>query len=123
MAYHNELGKWGERKAIEYLEDKGYKILAHDWKSKRRDLDIVAAVGGKVVFVEVRTKRNDVFISPERSLMRKKLMSFYYAANAFMRRYDITCETRFDVITVIGTCDDDYFEIEHIEDAFLPPTI
>ena len=42
MAAHNELGKWGEDLATAYLEQKGYTIVERDWKSGRRDIDIIA---------------------------------------------------------------------------------
>ena len=42
MAEHNDLGKWGEDLAADYLQRKGYMILERDWKSGHRDLDIIA---------------------------------------------------------------------------------
>ena len=46
MAQHNELGKWGEDLAARMLEDKGYRIIARDWKDGHKDLDIVAIDDG-----------------------------------------------------------------------------
>ena len=37
MAYHNELGKWGENVAADYLQRQGYTILYRDWKCGHRD--------------------------------------------------------------------------------------
>ena len=65
MAAHNELGKWGEDLATAYLEQKGYTIVERDWKSGRRDIDIIAIDGNTVVFVEVKTRKNNVFGEPE----------------------------------------------------------
>ena len=45
MASHNELGKWGEDIAANYLERLGYTIIERDWKSGHRDLDIIAREG------------------------------------------------------------------------------
>ena len=42
MAAHNELGKWGEDTAADYLQRNGYTIIERDWKSGHRDLDIIA---------------------------------------------------------------------------------
>ena len=42
MAAHNELGRWGEDLAAAYLGQKGYTIIERDWKSGRRDIDIIA---------------------------------------------------------------------------------
>lgn len=61
MASHNELGKWGEDVAADYLLRQGYTILERDWKSGHRDLDIIALDGDTVVFVEVKTRRNRLF--------------------------------------------------------------
>ena len=32
MAAHNELGKWGEQIAADFLESKGWYIRHHDWE-------------------------------------------------------------------------------------------
>ena len=61
MAAHNELGQWGENLATEYLRSKGYVIIDRDWRSGHRDLDIIAEDGDVVVFVEVKTRRNNLF--------------------------------------------------------------
>ena len=45
MAEHNDLGKWGEDLAVDYLQRKGYVILERDWRSGHRDLDIIALDG------------------------------------------------------------------------------
>ena len=42
MASHNDLGRWGERKAEEYLTKKGYSICHRNWKLGHRDLDLIA---------------------------------------------------------------------------------
>lgn len=68
MAQHNELGKWGEDLAARMLEDKGYRIIARDWRDGHKDLDIVAIDDGWLVVVEVKTRRNDVSSRPNRPL-------------------------------------------------------
>jgi len=57
MAAHNELGKWGEELAAEYLQEKGYEIIERDWKSGHHDLDIIAKEGGTLVIVEVKIRQ------------------------------------------------------------------
>lgn len=63
MAEHNELGKWGEDEAARFLQRKGFSILERDWRVGKRDLDIIALKedGKLLVFVEVKTRRNDVY--------------------------------------------------------------
>ena len=64
MAAHNELGRWGEEQAAEYLQEQGYEIIERDWKSGHHDLDIIARDGQALVIVEVKTRRNRLFGSP-----------------------------------------------------------
>ncbi len=48
-------GKSGENKACKYLEDKGYTVVARNYRSKKGEIDIVAREGGCLVFVEVKS--------------------------------------------------------------------
>jgi len=119
MAAHNDLGKWGEDKAAEYIERKGYKILERNWRIGHRDLDIVALDGDTLAIVEVKTRRNALFMEPEQAVDWKKIRSLTIAANTFVKTHHISVPIRFDIITVMGTGNDDC-QIKHIENAFLP---
>ena len=121
MARHNEYGKWGENMAAQYLMQKGYAIRHHDWKSGRRDLDIVAVTpdGRTLVFVEVKTRRDRLFSEPEQAVDWRKIRSLTMAASAYMNQYALPLEPRFDIITVVG--EGTTAHIDHIESAFLPP--
>lgn len=121
MAKHNELGKWGEQKALDHLRNQGYTIRATDWRSGHRDLDIVALSPDQttVVFVEVKTRASDEITSPDEAVDRKKIMNIGYAANDYVKEFDVQEELRFDIISIVGT-NDDNMRIEHVEDAFNP---
>lgn len=119
MAAHNDLGKWGEHKAEEFLRTRGYRIVERNWRYGHRDIDIVAAKDDVLVIVEVKTRRNNLFTEPEDAVDWQKIRSLSVAANAFVKRYRIDMEVRFDVITVIGDLEGEC-QINHIEDAFLP---
>ncbi len=47
-------GREGERRAEEYLRRRGYEVIARNFRSRRGEIDIVAAKGERVVFVEVK---------------------------------------------------------------------
>lgn len=119
MAAHNELGRWGEIKAAEYLQQKGYVILHRDWKYKRRDLDIVAFKDDTCVIVEVKTRADAYIMVPEMAVDRQKVRSIMVAANAYIKLYRIDKDIRFDIISIVGSNEND-ISINHIEDAFLP---
>lgn len=119
MAEHNDLGYWGEEIACKYLIDKGYTICQRDWKSGHRDIDIIAYDGNELVFVEVKTRRNNIFCEPEGAVDEHKIENLLIAAENYVNVYHIDNPTRFDVITVIGNKSERY-AINHIKDAFIP---
>ena len=119
MAAHNELGKWGEQIAAEYLQKKGYWIMFRDWKVGHRDLDIIAKQNDVVVIVEVKTRRNNHFGDTEMTIDRQKIRNLCIASNAFIKRLRIDNEIRFDIIAITGTPEAGY-TINHIEAALKP---
>ncbi len=118
MAQHNLLGKSGEEYAAEYLISRGYVIRDVNWVSGKLELDIVAYHQGMLVIVEVKTRSSDEILHPEEAVTEKKMRNIVYAADAYIRIFDLDMDVRFDVISIIGK--EPPFEIEHIEDAFLP---
>ena len=118
MAAHNELGKWGEDVAAEYLREKGYLILERDWKSGRRDIDIIASDQQTVVFVEVKTRRNRLYGDPEEAIDYRKRQSLQSAINHYIKYSRIDSEVRFDIITIVGMIGGTP-EIDHIKDVAL----
>lgn len=119
MAIHNELGKEGEKEAIRFLVEKGYKILHHNWHSRKYELDIIAQDLNELVIVEVKTRRNTLYGLPEDSVDNRKIRKIVTSANTYLQKYKIDLPVRFDIITVIGTKAP--FLIQHIEEAFYPP--
>jgi putative endonuclease len=118
MAAHNELGKWGEDLAADYLQRKGYTIIERDWKSGKRDLDIIAQDGDVIVFVEVKTRRNRLYGEPEESVDYHKLQNLQQAISHYVKFKHIRQEIRFDIISIVGTVGTDP-DIQHIQDVTL----
>jgi putative endonuclease len=103
MAAHNDTGKWGEDLAVAYLEKKGYTIVERDWKSGRRDIDIIALDDDVVVFVEVKTRRNRLYGEPEDAIDYYKLQNLQQAISHYVKFRNIRQDIRFDIISVVGT--------------------
>lgn len=57
MAHKDELGRWGEIIAAEFLRTEGYEIVDRGWRCPRGEIDIIARRGDSVAFVEVKTRR------------------------------------------------------------------
>jgi len=120
MAKHNDLGYAGEEMAVNYLQSKGYIIRHRNWKSGRKELDIVAEKENVLVVVEVKTRSTECFLHPQEAITNAKIRHIVYTAEAYIFKYDLMMETRFDVISILPN-KNGHFSIEHIEDAFLPP--
>lgn len=119
MAIHNELGKEGEEEAIRFLEQKGYQIRHRNWRTGRKELDIVAVFQEELVIIEVKTRRNKQFGRPEESITEQKIRRIVASADAYVRKFNIDLPVRFDIISLTG--EKSSLEIEHIQDAFYPP--
>lgn len=115
----DDLGEWGEMVAIDHLKEKGYFVCHHDWKWQHKDLDIVAIdnTTKELVFVEVKTRRNNEYGEPEDAVTTEKIRNLKSIAKAYIGFYSISRPCRFDVISVIGT-DDTNVQINHFPSAF-----
>ena len=118
MAAHNDFGKLGDELAVNYLIGKGYEILERNWHNIHKEIDIIAKDGKFLVIVEVKARQTDEYGDPDVAVTKKKQRMLIAAANAYISRYNLDIETRFDIVSIIFK--DGEPVIEHIEDAFLP---
>jgi len=116
MADHNDFGDFGEHLAVEYLVSKGYKILETNWTFQHKEIDIIAKKAPFIVFVEVKTRRTNYFGEPYTFVNNAKQRHLVKAANAYVEKFDIMDDARFDIISVLYN--DKQKDIQHIEDAF-----
>ncbi len=119
MAEKNETGKQGETLARQYLEAKGYQVLATNWRFHRFELDIIATNSKELVIIEVKTRSDNYLLAPETAVDGRKITRIVTATEAYARKYDIQLPIRFDILCLIKKGQS--FEIDHIEDAFLAP--
>ncbi|HAN19020.1 MAG: hypothetical protein A2X13_11505 [Bacteroidetes bacterium GWC2_33_15] len=116
MSDHILTGKKGEEEAVRYLVKKGYKIKQRNWRFKVNEVDIIAEKDNFLVVVEVKTRTNPDFENPKEAVTKKKQRFIIKATDAYIQKYDIVMEVRFDIVAV--TIQNNNVEIEHIEDAF-----
>ena len=116
MADHNELGKLGEEKAVEFLEKAGYEILERNWVFQKAEIDIIARKGEIVAIVEVKTRSSIDFGLPQEFVKPKKIQLLVKAVNEYITINDLDVEVRFDIIAIHKSTNG--FVIEHLESAF-----
>ena len=114
MAFHNELGNWGEHMAAAFLRDQHYAIIDRDWHSGHRDIDIVAIDGDELVFVEVKTRKNRLTGDPLDRIDERKMENLRQAIAHYVRSHRVNRPYRLDFVTVVGT-EFELPEIQHIK--------
>ena len=116
MAEHNELGKKGEKLAIDFLIENDYKILEKNYRYLKAEVDIIAIKKDVLVVVEVKTRSSDYFGNPQDFITQKKIKLLISAIDYYIVQRDLDVEVRFDIIAIIHQ--KDKTKIEHLENAF-----
>jgi uncharacterized protein (TIGR00252 family) len=94
------LGNWGEEQALRFLEDKGYKIISRNVRTRLGEVDIVAEDKGTVVFIEVKTRSSNRFGRGEEAVSLAKQRRLVKLAFQFMKIKNLTGKDfRFDVLS------------------------
>jgi len=113
-----EVGARGEKLAADYLKKRGYKIIQRNFRCREGEIDIIAQKGEYLVFVEVRTKRNTAFGTPEESVTLSKREKLISLASAYLQSYDKPPQSwRIDVVAVELGPNNKVSRLEHIENA------
>lgn len=118
MSKKSELGKKGEEAAVEYLVKKGYQIHHKNWRFRHKEIDIVAGINDTLVIVEVKSRTEEFYEDLADVVNIKKQRFLIDAAEAYIFKYNIDIETRFDIIAIVFN--NDTMKIEHVEEAFYP---
>jgi putative endonuclease len=120
MSARQRLGQFGERIAAHRLEAEGCTILARNARTRGGEIDLVAADGDDIVFVEVRTRRAVPGLAAE-SLTPTKLHRMWQCAMDYCDTNALAPErARIDVISIdlgpAGSAD----HIEHFRGIEIP---
>lgn len=117
MAEQQEKGNRGEDEALQYLREHGFRILNTNWRFKKEEVDIIAENDQWLVIVEVKTRSGNDYGEPQEFVSKKKQRLLIKAANAYVEKYDIQKEVRFDIIAITLY---PQYKIVHIDEAFYP---
>jgi putative endonuclease len=111
-------GREAEDQAIEFLRERGFKILRTNFalsgNFKGGEIDIIAEKGGRIHFIEVKSRESDKFGLGREAVTASKQRSIRRIATAFLvqaKLYDkVPCS--FDVIEITSGV------IEYLENCF-----
>ncbi len=112
-------GDWGEKIAVEYLQNKGVRILETNWRSGHNELDIIGMERDTLVFFEVKVRKvggaGDIIDAVDKNQFHRLAK----AASVYMQEHEQEGEVRFDLIG-ITYYDKKNYKTRHIRDIFFP---
>ena len=109
---NRQFGNFGEEIACKYLLDNGYKIIARNVHYSRFcELDIIAEYKKTLVFVEVKTRKNEDFGTCMDAITKTKYQNIKKGALNYLSEHDYK-NYRIDVI---GITLQPELKIEHLE--------
>ena len=120
MTYTNkEFGALGEQYAVKYLKKLKYKILEKNYKSKLGEIDIIARDGGEIVFIEVKTRSAEPYLSGMYSVDKRKQFHILRTAAQYLKDHHTDLQPRFDVIEIeVNRSSGELVSVNHIKAAF-----
>jgi putative endonuclease len=115
------LGKWGERRAARYLEDRGFVVLQTNFRCRVGEIDIVAREGADLVFAEVKTRADLLYGLPCEAVTEQKQRQLARVAEVYLAMHPHAplaedARLRFDVIEILTRGGRAW--IRHIREAF-----
>ena len=115
-------GNIGEKAAARYLKKNKYKILSRNYVAKNKEIDIIAENKDTVVFVEVKTRTENVSVKgeprPASAVTPDKQRDIITAAKYYIAAQKINKRIRFDVIEVFLDENKKAVRIRHLENTF-----
>lgn len=118
MTNRKSIGSEGERIALSFIQKRGFKILATNYRSPVGEVDIIASKKDTISFIEVKTRQSSRFGHPEEAVQRKKMKKIIRTAQHYLvthKLYD-KVNVRFDILSLI--INDTSFDVEFFENAF-----
>jgi len=120
-------GRMGEEVCCWHLEEEGYRIVKRNWRVGHKELDIIAEDDKYIVFVEVKTRSDDVdriskYGTAAAAVTDEKLFKLKAAANAYLSMSKSEKIPRIDVMEVFLLPTDDQGDfvptrVRHLENV------
>lgn len=111
-----QTGGIGEKLAAEFLEKKGFRVVARNYRWRKAEIDLIVQRENWLVFVEVKTRSSNAYGEPETFVSIYQARLIYDAADEYIFSTDWRGHVRFDIVSVKpGPVP----EIVHFEDAII----
>lgn len=95
-----DMGLFGEAETAKYLRQKGYTLLAHSWRCRFGEVDLIARTGDTLCFVEVKLRSSAAHGLPREFVDGRKQEKLRRTAACYLAEKELDCPVRFDVAEV-----------------------
>lgn len=121
MNIKQQSGQQGERVAVDYLLSQGYKILERNYHSRFGEIDIIAEDKNILAFIEVKYYQENSLRNLYEAVDQDKQKKIIKTAEKYLFEKKIVDKfTRFDVVLIEFSRNDQINKIDLIQDAFRP---
>lgn len=114
-------GLEGEKKVANYLRKNGYLVIKQNYSCKYGEIDIIAQNDEYILFVEVKTRKQNSLISGVEAVDAFKQNRILKTAEDFLVKTGCELQPRFDVaeVTVFEKTDGSKgYKLHYIKNAF-----
>jgi len=96
------LGQTAEARAAAFLQARGLKLLARNWRCRFGEIDLIMRDGATLVFIEVRLRSRNDFGGAAASVTPAKQRKLLAAARQYLATLKTPPPCRFDVVALSG---------------------
>ncbi|MBN8762854.1 MAG: YraN family protein [Thiobacillus sp. 63-78] len=96
------LGQTAEARAAAFLQARGLKLLARNWRCRFGEIDLIMRDGATLVFIEVRLRSRNDFGGAAASVTPAKQRKLLAAARQYLATLKTLPPCRFDVVALSG---------------------
>jgi len=117
---HQRTGRRGEEAAYFYLRGRGYVMVARNFHSPqhRGEIDLIGWDKNVLCFVEVKTRTTRDVKPAEAAVDRDKQRALAAVAGDYLRHLALSCQWRFDIVTVYYEAQSNQPIFELFQNAF-----
>ena len=111
------IGKLGEKLVCKWYSDHRYELLSANYRTRFGEIDIIARNKTHIVFIEVKTRKDDSFSQAKSFVDYRKQQRIKAAASIYLAQNDTEdTPVRFDVAEVYSADKNPIINV--IENAF-----
>lgn len=118
MTRHHDLGRRGEDLAAAFLARRGWRVLARNFRSGHREIDLIVRRGAVVAFVEVKARSRSDYGHPLQAIDWKKRRDIAAVARSWIGEHGQPGDIyRFDAVALLKA-GAGRIRLQHVPDAW-----